>query len=88
MQKYEFGGEEFRFPKKITNGRVISLMELEEESEKSWYVDRQRLPQMMELLLDGDHDSVDWLEQDSAECVKVYRDFFLYYAERMSESKT
>ena len=74
--QYEFSGKLFRHPEKITCDRVITAYEIEKEGEISWLFNREAIPKMMRVILDGPHDEIDWLQQDIATCKKAYADFF------------
>ena len=89
MADYIFEGKTFKHPDKIVNERVISVSELEESTDKSaWYLDKDIIPKMMRLLLDGPHDEIDWLQQEMPLCVGAYQSFFLHCTEKIAESMT
>ena len=83
--QYEFSGKTFRHADRITNEMVIGAYELEAASEPSWIMNREALPKMMRLILEGPHDEIDWMQQEMKMCKKVYQDFFQLVAEKATE---
>lgn len=85
---FYFDGKEFKLPQRIENERTIALMDIDEEAKpRAWYLNRETLPKVMRLILDGPHDEIDWLKQDAQETMKAYRDFFQHYAQKISASE-
>jgi hypothetical protein len=78
--QYEFSGKLFSVPERITNDRVIGVHEIEKACEPDgvspWIMNREMLPKMMRYLLDGPHDDIDWIMQETAKCRAAYNDFF------------
>ena len=82
---YEFSGETFRHFDKITNEMVIGAYELEAAAEPSWIMNREALPKMMRIILDGPHDKIDWMQQEMKLCKQAYQDFFQLVAQKATE---
>jgi len=64
--------------------RVIEAMKIN-ESEGVWFLDEAQIKKMMQAVLDGEHDKVDWLEEDAGSLLTPVRDFFTKFRERTSE---
>ena len=82
---YDFSGHKFSLPSKIINEMVIRAYEIEKEAEPSWIMNRDALPEMMRLILEGPHDQIDWLKQETVLCKKAYLDFFKLVTEKVTE---
>jgi hypothetical protein len=87
--EFTINGKTFKYPARVTNGRVIEVAELADNPTKvAWYLSRQDLEKMMPLLLEGPHDEIDWLDVDQVDTVGVYNGFFGYCAWRVTKSES
>jgi hypothetical protein len=79
----------FRIPAQISNARAARVIEATENKGdgKVWNLDPVRCNAAMRQLLEGDHEGIDWYEEDSAICGRAYRDFFACYTQRMGLSE-
>lgn len=86
MADFIFQDKEFSYPSRILNERVFEIMEYEEKTSRIWWTTREGVNTMMRLMLDGDHDSVDFSKITLDETMKVYNGFFPYCAKKIKES--
>ena len=83
--QYEFSGKTFQHPERIINETVIAAAELEKSADPSWLFNREALPKMMRLILEGPHEEIDWMQQEMKLCKKAYMDFFTHVTEKVTE---
>ena len=82
--QYTFNNETFTLKSNVTNETMIEITELEAQAVPSWYMNREALPRMMKMILDGPHDKVNWLKQTQIETMRAYRDFFTHVVKNLS----
>jgi len=83
--QYMFSSETFTLKGNVTNETMIDVTELEAQAAPSWYMNREALPRMMKMILDGPHEKVNWLKQSQVETMRAYRDFFTHVAKNLKE---
>jgi hypothetical protein len=82
-------GAKFTLPKMISNARVARITDQTEhtDGERYWFQEREKCNAVMREILDGNHDGVDWYEEDCSNVQGAYRDFFDLYRQKMGLSE-
>ena len=91
--EYTVNNKVFRHPDEITNERMLSIIEIEEQANKgenprAWNLNRETIPKMMRLIVEGPHDEVDWMQAGYAQTMKIYNDFFTHIKAKAAESQS
>jgi hypothetical protein len=81
---YKIQGKEFEIKKRITNRMLIEMQEIEEDG-GTWYLVEKSLNKTMRIILEGPHDEIDWLDEETTKCLEIYRDFFTQFKKKTSE---